>query len=487
MKTVFALVDCNNFYVSCERVFNPKLENKPVIVLSNNDGCVVARSNEAKALNIAMGVPAFEIKDLIRKHNIEVFSSNYTLYADMSSRVMDTLATFTPGIEIYSIDEAFLNLAGSAGSLTECGRQIRQTVKKWTGMPVSIGIAETKTLAKIANHLAKHSTEYDGVLDLTGAANLEQILEKVPLEKIWGIGIRSAIKLKRAGFKNALDLSKANISWIRAKFGVMGVRTVYELQNTCCYELEHNPPARQSIVVSRMFGTPIESIEQLKEAAAVYAARAGERLRQYNLAAGIISVFATTSRFIKNKYFNSHAIAFDTPTIDTTELIRASSLCIERIYRDQPRRSASSAGKCQFKKCGVILLCLVPQNRVQHNLFDRTDREKSKRLMKVVDAINARLACNSSCVNLSSVNSSSVRPGRPIGSASDASCVKRNTQDARRNTSDAIRNTSDERRVTEYEPRIRWAAEGMDRSWHVEFKRRSSRYTTDWNELLKVK
>ncbi len=451
MNNIFALVDCNNFYASCERVFNPKLEHKPIIVLSNNDGCVVARSNEAKALNIAMGVAAFEIKDLIRKHNIEVFSSNYTLYADMSSRVMDTLATFTPDIEIYSIDEAFLNLSGSYhphpdkggqdedATLKEYARRIKDTVKKWTGMPVSIGIAHTKTLAKIANHLAKSGfvtrdsgiefsssesratsdgSRIDGVLDLTNCDNLEEILAKVELEKIWGIGIRSAIKLKRAGFKNALDLSKANISWIKAKFGVTGVRTVYELQNTPCYELEHNPPARQSIVVSRMFGTPIESIEQLKEAAAVYASRAGERLRQYNLAAGIITVYVTTSRFIKNKYFNSRTIAFDTPTTDTTELIRASTSCIERIYRE----------KCQFKKCGVILLCLVPENRVQRNLFDQADKEKSRRLMQAVDMINAR-------------------SGTPI----------------------------------------RWAAEGLDRKWHVEFKRRSSRYTTDWNELLKVK
>ncbi len=417
MKNIFALVDCNNFYVSCERVFNPKLENRPVIVLSNNDGCVVARSNEAKALNIGMGVPVFEVANLIRKYNIEVFSSNYTLYADMSSRVMDTLAAYTPEIEIYSIDEAFLNLAGYKCSLTEYGQQMRQTVKKWTGMPVSIGIAQTKTLAKIANHLAKRSSEFNGVLDLTTCGDIEQILAKVELEKIWGIGIRSAIKLKQAGFKSALDLSKANISWIRTKFGVTGVRTVYELQNTPCYELEHNPPARQSIIVSRMFGTPIESIEQMKEAIAVYASRAGEKLREQKLAAGVMNIFVTTSRFIKNKYFNSHSIAFDTPTNDTTELIRAASLGIERIYRE----------KCQFKKCGVILLCLVPENKVQHNLFDRTDREKARRLMNVVDMINAR---------------SSVP--------------------------------------------IRWAAEGLDMKWHVEFKRRSSRYTTNWDELLKV-
>jgi len=305
MKEIFALVDCNNFYVSCERIFNPKLVGRPVVVLSNNDGCVVARSNEAKALNIGMGVPAFEVADLIKKHSIEVFSSNYTLYADMSRRVMETLATFAPEIEIYSIDEAFLNLAGFKSPLADYGRQIQRTVKQWTGMPVSIGIAGTKTLAKIANHLAKRSAELDGVLDLSASANIEKVLAEVPLEKVWGIGIRSAIKLKRAGLKTALDLSKADISWIRNRFGVVGVRTVYELRGSCCYPLEDNPPARQSIVVSRMFGVPVESIEQLKEAAATYAARAGEKLREHSLAVNLQTVFVTTSRFIKNKYFNS--------------------------------------------------------------------------------------------------------------------------------------------------------------------------------------
>ena len=417
MKEIFALVDCNNFYVSCERVFNPKLEGRPVVVLSNNDGCVVARSNEAKALNIGMGVPAFEVADLIKKHNIEVFSSNYTLYADMSARVMETLSTFTPDIEIYSIDEAFLNLAGFNRPLENYGRQIRQRVRQWTGMPVSIGIAGTKTLAKIANHLAKHSATANGVLDLTDSTNLEQVLAGVPLEKIWGIGIRSAIKLKRVGFKTALDLSKANISWIRSRFGVVGVRTVYELQNTCCYQLEHNPPARQSIVVSRMFGVPVESIEQLKEAAATYASRAGEKLREHKLAAGLMTVFVTTSRFIKNKYFNSRTVIFDTATNDTKELIKAALAIIENLYRKN----------CKFKKCGVILIGLVQESRVQQNLFDRTNREKSRRLMQAVDVVNSRAGCP-----------------------------------------------------------LYWAAEGLHKDWHVKFKKRSGRYTTRWDELPKI-
>jgi len=417
MKETFALVDCNNFYVSCERVFNPKLARRPVVVLSNNDGCVVARSNEAKALNIGMGVPAFEVADLIKRHEIEVFSSNYTLYADMSRRVMQTLATFTPEIEIYSIDEAFLNLAGFESSLADYGRRIQRTVKQWTGMPVSVGIAGTKTLAKIANHLAKHSAEFGGVLDLSASADIEQVLAGVPLEKVWGIGIRSAIKLKRAGLKTALDLSRADISWIRNRFGVMGVRTVYELQGNCCYPLEDNPPARQSIVVSRMFGVPVESIEQLKEAAATYAARAGEKLREHKLVASLQTVFVTTSRFVKNKYFNSHTFAFETATNDTTELIRAAISSVERLYRKNYK----------FKKCGVVLLGLVGEDRVQRNLFDKADREKSRRLMRAVDAVNAGL------------------------------------------------NTP-----------LYWAAEGLSKGWHVKFRRRSKRFTTCWNELPEV-
>jgi DNA polymerase V len=417
MNEIFALVDCNNFYVSCERVFNPKLAHRPVVVLSNNDGCVVARSNEAKALGIGMGVPAFEIADLIKKHNVETLSSNYTLYADMASRVMETLSTFTPDIEVYSIDEAFLNLVGFKSPLTDYGCQIRQTAKKWTGIPVSIGIAGTKTLAKIANHLAKRSAKTDGVMDLTDAVNPERTLAEVPVEKVWGVGIRTTITLKRAGINTALDLSKADIGWIRNRFGVVGVRTVYELQGIRCYQLEENPPAKKTMVVSRMFGRPVESIEQLKEAAASYAARAGEKLREQKLAASAATIYVTTSRFIKNRYFNSHTVEFAAPTNDTMELIRAALSSIDRIYRRN----------CRFKKCGVILIGLVPENQVQRCLFDNADREKNRRLMRAVDAINARA-------------------GTPV----------------------------------------RWAAEGLVQDWQVKFRRRSGRFTTSWNEILEV-
>jgi DNA polymerase V len=388
-----------------------------VVVLSNNDGCIVARSNEAKALGIGMGVAAFEVADLIKKHNIEAFSSNYTLYDDMSSRVMETLSTFTPDIEIYSIDEAFLNLAGFTCSLTDYGRRIRQTVQKWTGIPVSVGIAGTKTLAKIANHTAKNSANHDGVSDLTDSANLEQVLAKVPVEKVWGVGIRTTIKLKRVGIETAFDLSKADISWIRNRFGVAGVRTVYELRGICCYRLEQNPPAKKSLVVSRMFGEPVESLGQLKEAAASYASRAGEKLRRAKLAAGLITVFVTTSRFIKNRYFNSRTVEFESATNDTVELIRAALSSIDYLYRKG----------CRFKKCGVILTGLVSESRTQRSLFDNADREKSKRLMQAVDAVNARVSSP-----------------------------------------------------------LRWAAEGLSQSWQVKSNRCSCRYTTRWDELLKV-
>jgi len=413
-KEIFALVDCNNFYASCERVFNPKLEGRPVVVLSNNDGCVVARSNEAKALGIGMGVPAFEIEDIIRKNGVEVFSSNYALYADMSSRVMETLSAFTPDMEVYSIDEAFLNLAGFDCSLTDYGRKIWRTVKQWTGMPVTVGIARTKTLAKIANRIAKKSAKANGVLDLTDSPYLDKVLAETPVEKVWTVGIKSALKLKGAGIKTALALRDADITWIRQKFGVVGVRTVYELRGISCYPLEQNPPAKKSIAVSRMFGEPVESIEELKEAIASYASRAGRKLRGQGLAAGVMTVYVTTSRFIENRYFNSHTVEFAVATSDTIELIRNACRCIDRLYRKD----------CAFKKCGIIFNALVPENQVQKGLFDKVDRLKSRRLMRVIDSINTRL-----------------------------------------------------------DSPLQWAAEGLAQSWRVKFKRRSCRYTTRWDEL----
>lgn len=417
MNKIFALVDCNNFYASCERVFNPQLAERPIVVLSNNDGCVVARSNEAKALGIGMGIAAFEVADTFEKNNVEVFSSNYALYADMSSRVMETLSNFSPEIEIYSIDEAFLNLAGFTCSLTDYGRKIQKTVKQWTGIPVSVGIAQTKTLAKVAGRIAKKSAKADGVLDLTDSPYLNKALVETPVEKVWGVGLKTALKLKKVGITTASALRDADINWIRQKFGIVGARTVYELRGISCYPLEQNPPAKKSITVSRIFGEPIESLQQLKEATANYVSRAGEKLRQHGLAAGVMTVYVTTSRFIENRYYNSDTIELDVATNDTTELLRVALDCVERLHRTG----------FKFKKSGVIFNSLVPEKQIQGNLFDNTDRKKSRRLMRAIDTINTRL------------NSP-----------------------------------------------IRWAAEGLKQPWKTKFNRRSLRYTTSWDELLEV-
>jgi DNA polymerase V len=420
MKDIFALVDCNNFYVSCERIFEPSLEGRPVVVLSNNDGCVVSRSNEAKKLGIGMGVAFFKIRDLAEKHGVVALSSNYTLYADMSRRVMETLCNFTPEIEVYSIDEAFLNLSGFGENLTDYGRKIRQTVKQWTGMPVSIGIAETKTLAKIANRFAKRSPEADGVFELTEQTRIDGALAQTGVEHIWGIGIKTCIKLKRAGIKTALALRGVDIEWMRRRFGVTGVRTVYELRGMSCYELEDQPSAKKGITVSRMFGRKVETLEELKEAIASYASRAGEKLREEGLAAGAMIVYVTTSRFVnpRKRYFNSHGVNFPTATNYTPELIEYAAGAIERLYKKG----------FLYAKAGLILGELVPEGRVQGNLFDQADRQKSRRLMQAIDAVNLKL------------------PDSPLI----------------------------------------WAAEGIDQPWQAKFAKRSKRYTTQWDELAEV-
>jgi DNA polymerase V len=414
MKTIFALIDCNNFYVSCERVFNPKLEGKPVAVLSNNDGCIVSRSNEVKALGIGMGKAAFEVRDVLEKHNVQLFSSNYTLYADMSQRVMQTLSGFTPELEIYSIDEAFLNLSGLSADRTEQGRQIRRRVRQWTGIPVSVGIGPTKTLAKLANKIAKTSGKADGVLDLVDSPYLEEALRRIEVGDVWGVGYRTAAKLNRLGIRTAFDLAKADISRIRRMFGVDGVRTVYELQGTVCYPLEDNPPSRKSVTVSRMFGRPVESLEELKEAIATYTARAGEKLRQDHLAAGLLTVFVTTSRFIERRYFNCAAVELPTVTNDSAELITAALSALEGIYHPG----------YEYKKGGILLHQLIDENHIQGSLFDRTDRQKTKRLMQTIDRINAK------------------DPGG-----------------------------------------VRWAVEGMEKPWHARFEHRSHKFTTRWDQL----
>jgi DNA polymerase V len=299
----------------------------------------------------------------------------------MSSRVMQTLSRFTPQIEVYSIDEAFLDLSGLADDLTTYGRQIRRTVQQWTGLPVSVGIARTKTLAKVANKLAKTSGKAEGVLDLTDPRWHEAALKRIEVEDVWGIGRRCGRRLRRIGITDAWGLRNADLTWIQKTFGVNGLRTVYELQGTPCYALDEHPPAKKGITVSRSFGYKIETLEDLREAAATYAVRAGEKLRGEKRAAGVLTVFVMTSRFDKNKhYYNTRTLEFDRPTADTTQLVQATLDGIEKIYRKGFR----------FQKCGVILHRLVDENRIQGCLFDTTDHARSRRLMHAVDRINRR-------------------------------------------------------------------------------------------------
>ena len=383
MPPIFALVDCNNFYASCERVFNPRLIGKPVIVLSNNDGCVVARSNEAKALGIAMGIPEFQIRPLIRQHQVEVFSSNYALYGDMSHRVMETLEQFVPDLEVYSIDEAFLDLSGVAQRhLAEYGRTIRATVKRWTGIPVSVGIAETKTLAKVANHMAKRSGVSGGVFDLTAAPNREEILRGFPVEEIWGVGPRTAKVLKAQGIGTAYQLREADEQWIRKRFGVVGLRTVRELRGLSCLALEDCPPPKQGITVSRSFGRPVETLAEMREAVATYLIRAAEKLRREGLAVSVLTVFLQTNQFkAEPQYHNACTLALPVATSATPELLHTALRGITTIYR---------AG-FRYKKAGVMLTELVPATHVQADLFDGQDRARSQSLMRAIDRLNDRM------------------------------------------------------------------------------------------------
>jgi DNA polymerase V len=370
---MFALVDCNNFYVSCERAFDPRLKGKPVVVLSNNDGCVVARSNEVKALGVKMGTPAFQLRELIKKHNIQVFSSNYALYGDLSRRVMETLEHFTPDVEVYSIDEAFLSLAGQPCETVPW--DIRRTVRQWTGIPVSVGVATTKTLAKIANHLAKRQ---DGVYILQEP---EPVLSDLPVSEVWGIGRRLAHRLAVHGIHTALQLREADLALIKQELGIVGVRTVLELQGIFCLALELCPQPRKSCCVSRGFGRPVEELGELKEAVASYTSRASAKLRRDNLMAGVMTVFITTSRFqpAEAQYGSSKTLVLPYPANDTPTLVKAALQATEQLFRPG----------YAYRKAGVLLLELSSSAIAQQDLFlDEAQRENQRQLMAVVDSLN---------------------------------------------------------------------------------------------------
>ena len=377
---VFALADANNFYASCERVFNPGLHEKPIVVLSNNDGCIIARSNEAKAIGIKMGEPFYRAKALIQQHKVQVFSANFALYGDLSGRVMSALNEFTPDMEIYSVDEAFLDLTGfKTQDLGAYGRRIKMSVQQWTGIPVSIGIAETKTLAKIANRISKKSQKANGVLNLAFSKYQEQALQTVAVEDVWGVGLQYAERLHRNGIHTALDLKNSDDAWIMKTFPVPLMRTVQELRGVSCLSLEEAPP-HKTIICSRSFAELENDLGKLKESVAAYTAHAAERLRKEGLATQRISVFIHTNRFRQSQpqYTNSAAVSLGTASNDTSELIQAAHRALEHIYQEE----------YAYHKAGVILLDLVPACTVQRNFFDLIDREKSGALMRALDRVN---------------------------------------------------------------------------------------------------
>ena len=375
-----ALVDCNSFYVSCERLFNPRIRKKPVVVLSNNDGCIISRSNEAKALGIKMGEPYFKARDIILKNKVEVFSSNYSLYGDLSRRVMRTLKRFNSDIEVYSIDEAFMDLSNYTDAEVESvGREIRQTVLKWTGIPTSIGIAKTKTLSKVANHIAKK--KQSGVTSLIGIENLDPILEKVEINDVWGVGRQLTKFYQKNGIYNAKQLKNKSNTWIKKSSNVLSSRTAMELRGVPCIDIETTQTKRKSCVVSRSFGKRIETFQELKEAVANYCLNASEKIRSESLVAKAITVFVRTSPFQRNfgYYSNSKTVDFPIATNNSIETVKTAVASLESIFKNGYR----------YQKAGVMLTGLSNADG-KKNLFSSEKDEKINSLMRSMDNTNYR-------------------------------------------------------------------------------------------------
>jgi len=382
---MFALVDVNAFYASCETVFRPDLQGRPVVVLSNNDGCVIARNREAKAMGVKMGAPYFKQQELLRRYGVVCFSSNYELYADMSNRVMTTLEELTPRVEIYSIDEAFCDLSGirHCRDLTDFGKEIRSILQQRTHLTVGVGIAPTKTLAKLANYAAKRWPQTGGVVDLANVDRQRRLLALLPVSEIWGIGRRLANRLTAMGIENGLQLADADSRFIRKNFSVVLERTVRELRGEPCLALEEFPAARQEIICSRSFGERISDYEQMRQAICSYATRAAERLRAEHQYCRYISAFVKTSPFAANeKYYGNYgSVRLLTPTHDSRDIINAASRCLDTVWREGYR----------YQKAGVILGDFFSQGVAQLNLFDdNLPRPDSEKLMTVLDQLNAK-------------------------------------------------------------------------------------------------
>jgi DNA polymerase V len=421
MKKVFALVDCNNFYAACERLFRPELSDKPIVVLSNNDGCVIARSNEVKKLGISMGAPYFKNEALLRKHNVTVFSSNYALYGDLSHRVMDVLQQLEPEVEMYSIDEAFLSLPYHNGrEMCKYAAWIKEKVRQCVGIPVSIGIGPTKTLAKIATHIAKKNSQQNGVFSLVNHANSDALLESVVVADVWGIGRQYADILARRGILHALDLKNADDVWVRKHLTVNGLRTVMELRGISCLPLGSVPPAKKSIVSSRSFRRPVCEFSDLKEAVASYVSTAAAKLRAQGALAGAIHVFLSTNRFAAKgpQRSVSTMIKLPQPSSYTPTLLKYASQGLARIYKSGYR----------YNKAGIMLVELSGHLLKQANLFCPAEKE-SDSLMEAVDTINTRWGRNM----------------------------------------------------------VRFAAEGVAKSWRMKQAHKSPAYTTCWKNLPVVR
>lgn len=422
MSPVIALVDGNNFYVSCERVFNPALEGRPVVVLSNNDGCVVSRSEEAKALGIRMGVPFFEVRPLVKSHGLVWLSSNYALYGDISARMMRLLGEFTPRQEIYSIDECFLDFSGMPGDNAARGRMIRQRIRQYLGITTCTGIGSSKTLAKLANHVAKTRKEYDGVFDWAELPAAEQtvLMDSLDVGKVWGVGRKLTVQLNRMNIDTTLDLMRANPAEIRKRFSVVMERTVAELNGESCLELEDVTSPKAHIQATRSFGRPVTSLAELREAVMSYAIRAAERLRAQHSACAQVSVYIDTGKFRPGtpRYSPAILVPLAIPTDDTRVLAAAARSGLERIYR---------AGH-HYKKAGVMLTGLQAAAGIQPDLFSGGQRPRAARLMTAMDAINKMYGMNTAT----------------------------------------------------------FAGAGIEQPWRMQSMRRSPRYTTSWHELAMV-
>ena len=394
-KKKIALVDCNSFYVSCERLFNPKIKNVPVVVLSNNDGCVISRSTEAKKIGIKMGEPYFKVKELVKKNNVQIFSSNYSLYGDLSRRVMKVLKGFSDKIEIYSIDEAFIDLSHIKDeNIEDYGKKIRERVLKWTGIPTSVGISCTKTLSKVANHVAKKNKT--GVIFLKD--NIDDVLKNFDISDIWGVGRQLSKLYIKNGINNAHKLKNISNSWVKKSTNVLGAKTVMELRGIPCINLETEETKRKSCCVSRSFGRKVESLNKLKESITTHCLNAAEKIRNDNQTTRSITVFIRTSPFDKNRKYYSNSLTIDLPvaTNNSLELVKVAIEGLKKIYKYG----------YFYQKAGVILSKLSEAGEKNLNLLTPILENKSQTLMKAIDLTNAKYGRNVISVAQAGINNS---------------------------------------------------------------------------------